>query len=74
MQIEARIHCDVEPLRIRHEEDIMDRRIALTTTMMLCAGLALGTSDAKAQQSKDQLVGSWIFVSSTTKAEDGSPF
>jgi hypothetical protein len=54
----------------------MDRRTALTTTMLFCAGLALGMSDTTAQEKslKDQLVGSWIFVSSTTKADDGSPF
>jgi hypothetical protein len=38
-------------------------------------GLVLGSSALAQQKSvKDQLVGSWIFVSSTTKAEDGSPF
>ena len=47
--------------------------------LSLVTGLSVRQSDVfhksrnDAQQSKDQLVGSWIFVSSTTKAEDGSP-
>jgi hypothetical protein len=49
----------------------MNRRSAfMFAAVLMVAGLALG-SRASAQQ--NPLVGSWIFVSSTTKAEDGSP-
>lgn len=53
----------------------MDRRTAIAfATIFVGSGLVLGTSASAEQKSlKDQLVGSWIFVSSTTKAEDGSP-
>jgi hypothetical protein len=53
----------------------MDRRTAIAfATALMGSGLVLGTSASAEQKSlKDQLVGSWIFVSSTTKAEDGSP-
>ena len=54
----------------------MDRRTAVAfATVLVGSGLVLGSSALAQQKSvKDQLVGSWIFVSSTTKAEDGSPF
>ena len=50
----------------------MKRRIVVGLSAITALGLALLPGDAVAQQ-KSQLVGSWIFVSSTTKAEDGSP-
>jgi len=55
----------------------MNRRMALavTITALLGSGLVLGASDTFAQQKslKQQLVGTWTFVSSTTKLPDGSP-
>jgi hypothetical protein len=47
------------------EEDFMNRRLALTTISLLCAGVALSASGLQAQQKslKDQLVGSWTLVS-----------
>jgi Lipocalin-like domain len=64
-----------EFLRITDLEEAMDRRTALAFAAVLAgSGLALGANAFAEQKSlKDQLVGSWIFVSSTTKAEDGSP-
>src|SRR5262245_54296500 len=49
----------------------MNRRMALavTTTALLGSGLVLGAS---AQSLRQQLVGTWTFVSSTTKLPDGS--
>jgi Lipocalin-like domain len=54
----------------------MDRRTAVAfATVLVGFGLVLGSSAlAQPKSVKDQLSGSWIFVSSTTKAEDGSPF
>jgi hypothetical protein len=49
----------------------MDRRTALTSTMLLCAGLAIVTSEATAKTLKDQLVGAWTVVSSTTTLPEG---
>jgi Lipocalin-like domain len=42
---------------------------------MIALALALPSTDAVAQQKtlKEQLVGAWTFVSSTTKLPDGSP-
>jgi hypothetical protein len=42
---------------------------------MVLVGLTLPSTQAVAQQKtlKEQIVGSWIFVSSTTKLPDGSP-
>jgi hypothetical protein len=56
------------------QEGIMDRRTALTSTMLLCAGFALATSEATAEQKslKDQLVGAWTVVTSTTTLPEGS--
>jgi Lipocalin-like domain len=53
----------------------MDRRTAVAcATVLVGSGLMLGASAFAEQKSlRDQLTGSWIFVSSTTKAEDGSP-
>ena len=53
----------------------MDRRTAVAfATVLVGLGLVLGASAFAQQKSlSDQLVGSWIFVSSTTKAADGSP-
>ena len=44
--------------------------ITLTTMALIFLGLA---APAKAQSLKQQLVGTWTFVSSTTKLPDGSP-
>ena len=44
--------------------------IALTVMALMLLGLAV---PAKAQALKQQLVGTWTFVSSTTKLPDGSP-
>ena len=53
----------------------MNWRIVTGLSAITALGLALLPSDTVAQQQspKDKLVGSWIFVSSTTKAADGSP-
>ncbi len=54
----------------------MNRRMALAlTTALLSLGLAFAVGDATAQQKtlKEQLVGTWTLVSSTTKSPDGSP-
>jgi hypothetical protein len=53
--------------------DLMTRHITLALTAGLCIGAWLSPNAAIAQQ-KSPLVGTWSFVSSTTKAEDGSPF
>ena len=49
----------------------MTHHVALALTASLCVATWLGT-EAAAQQ-KSQLVGTWTFVASTSKAEDGSP-
>ena len=55
----------------------MNRRTALTTilTTTISLGFVLPRGDAVAQQKslKQQLVGTWTYVSSTTKLPDGSP-
>ena len=55
----------------------MNRRtvLALTATTLLCAGVVFNASPAWSQQKslKEQLVGTWTFVSSTGKLPDGSP-
>ena len=62
---------------IRLSEAIRGRNImkrATTLTVTALSLLLLGTVlPAKAQSLKQQLVGAWTFVSSTTKAPDGSP-
>ena len=47
----------------------------LTTMCLLLLGVAVPADDAVAQQKslKEQLVGAWTVVSSTTKRPDGSP-
>jgi Lipocalin-like domain len=52
----------------------MNRRSILTISTMTVLGLALVPSGTVAQQKslKDQLVGTWTFVSATTKRSDGS--
>jgi hypothetical protein len=57
------------------EEEIMHRRTILTTTAALIpAAVSLRPSDVFAQQktSKDQMVGSWEFVSVANTLTDGS--
>jgi Lipocalin-like domain len=56
-------------------EEIMNRRSVLSISVMTMLGLAVLPSGAISQQKslKDQLVGTWTFVSSTTKLPDGSP-
>jgi hypothetical protein len=54
----------------------MNRLTALSlATALLCLGVALPAGDSFAQQKslKEQLVGTWTFVSATTKRPDGSP-
>lgn len=55
----------------------MNRRTTLTlaAASLLLLGVAVPLGDAAAQQKslKEQLVGTWTFVSSTTKLSDGSP-
>ena len=48
--------------------------LALTTMSLLLLGVVLLAGDAIAQQKslKEQLVGTWIYVSSTAKRDDGS--
>jgi len=52
----------------------MNRRIALVSAVTLLAALTAFPLGAHAQTAslKDQLVGTWIYVSSTGKREDGS--
>ena len=52
----------------------MNYRLALTTIVLLCAGVALSASDLRAQQKslKDQLVGSWTLVAWERINPDGS--
>ena len=45
----------------------------LSAVTALAVGLSTGSTVAQQKSAKDQLVGSWIFVSSTTKGEDGGP-
>ena len=49
--------------------------LILTTMSLLLLGVALPAGDAVGQQKtlKEQLVGTWTVVSSTTKLPDGSP-
>jgi len=56
-------------------EEIMNRRSVLSISVMTMLGLAVLPNGAISQQKslKDQLVGTWTFVSSTTKLPDGSP-
>jgi hypothetical protein len=53
----------------------MNRRIILSLSAITALGLALLPGNAVAQKKtlKDQLVGTWTFVSSTTKLPDGGP-
>jgi hypothetical protein len=53
----------------------MNRRTILSLSAVTALGFALPPSSAIAQQKslKDQLVGTWAVVSSTTKLPDGSP-
>jgi hypothetical protein len=53
----------------------MNRRSIFNFSAMTVLGLALVPSGTVAQQKslKDQLVGTWTFVSATTKRPDGSP-
>ena len=44
--------------------------LAMTTIALVCLGVAF---PANAQTLKQQIVGTWTFVSSTTKNPDGSP-
>ena len=53
----------------------MNRRSILGVCTMTTLGLAVLTTNGIAQQKslKDQLIGTWTFVSSTAKRADGSP-
>jgi hypothetical protein len=53
----------------------MNRRSILSLSAITALGLALVPSSAIGQQKslKEQLLGTWTFVSSTTKNADGSP-
>ena len=54
----------------------MNRRTALTvaTMALLCAGVVFPMSDTVAQQKslKDQLVGTWTFISAVETSQDGT--
>src|SRR5437667_11057947 len=50
----------------------MTRASSLTITMLALVLLGIA-APAQAQSLKQQLVGTWTFVSSTTKLPDGSP-
>ena len=53
----------------------MNRRSVFSTSVLMALGVALLPSNVVGQQKsiKEQLVGTWTFVSSTTKLSDGSP-
>ena len=53
----------------------MNRASVFSTSVLMAFGVALLPSNVVAQQKsiKEQLVGTWTFVSSTTKLPDGSP-
>ncbi len=53
----------------------MNRHSVLSMSALMALGVALLPSDVIGQQKsiKEQLVGTWTFVSSTTKLPDGSP-
>ena len=53
----------------------MNRRYIISLSALTALGLALLPSNAISQEKslKDQLVGTWIYVSSTGKRDDGSP-
>ena len=53
----------------------MNRRNILSISAMIAIGFTLLPSNGIAQQKslKDQLVGTWAFISSTAKLADGSP-
>src|SRR5438094_2702332 len=56
-------------------ENAMNRRHILSISAFAALGLSLLPGNAVAQQKtlKEQLIGTWTFVSSTTKNADGSP-
>jgi len=58
----------------RREEN-MNRRSVFSMSALMALGVALLPSNVVGQQKsiKEQLVGTWTFVSSTTKLSDGSP-
>jgi hypothetical protein len=62
--------------KLHQGRNIMKRlsTLALTTMSLLLLGVVLLAGDAIAQQKslKEQLVGTWIYVSSTAKRDDGS--
>ena len=53
----------------------MNRRSVFSMSALMALGVALLPSNVVGQQKsiKEQLVGTWTFVSSTTKLSDGSP-
>ena len=53
----------------------MNRRSVFSMSALMALGVALLPSNVVGQQKsiKEQLVGTWTFVSSTTKLPDGSP-
>jgi hypothetical protein len=53
----------------------MNRASVFSTSVLMALGVALLPSNVVGQQKsiKEQLVGTWTFVSSTTKLPDGSP-
>jgi hypothetical protein len=56
-------------------EEIMNRRSTLGIASITALGLAMlpGTAVSQQKSLKEQLSGTWIFVSSTTKNADGTP-
>ena len=53
----------------------MNRRSVFSICVLMALGVALLPSNVAGQQKsvKEQLVGTWTFVSSTTKLPDGRP-
>ena len=65
-------HADVKQSKTIRGEEYMNRVSILTATTLSL--MLLGISPpAKSQTLKQQLVGTWTFVSSTTKLPDGTP-
>ncbi len=54
----------------------MHRALALTAASLLCSGLLLSGGDAAAQQKtlRDQIIGTWSFVSTVNTRPDGTTY
>jgi hypothetical protein len=51
----------------------MKKSLGVLSILLLTLGLGIGDSGAQQKTLKEQLVGTWTFISSTGKAPDGSP-